>query len=52
MGKLELGADLTDAQTADIVSFLGSLTGRVPDALLTAPILPSTQGFDSPSPNR
>jgi cytochrome c peroxidase len=40
MGKLQLGRDLTDADVADIVAFLGSLTGEVPEQFASAPSLP------------
>jgi cytochrome c peroxidase len=40
MAKLQLGRDLNDADTADIVAFLGSLTGDVPASFATAPVLP------------
>jgi cytochrome c peroxidase len=30
MGKTQLGASLSDADTASIAAFLGSLTGSVP----------------------
>jgi cytochrome c peroxidase len=36
MGKAQLGKTLTDAETADIVAFLGALTGPVP-AIYTPP---------------
>ena len=40
MAKLQLGRDLTDADVADIVAFLNTLTGEVPDIYAIAPILP------------
>ena len=40
MGLLQLGKKLTDAQIASIVSFLGSLTGPLPDGFASAPALP------------
>lgn len=42
MGKTQLDADLTDAQVADIVAFLNSLTGEFPRQ--TMPMLPHTPG--------
>ena len=41
MGKLQLGRDLTDADIADIVAFLGSLTGDVPVQFASVPSLPA-----------
>ncbi len=40
MGKLQLNKDITDAQAAEIVTFLKSLTGEVPEKYQTAPELP------------
>ncbi len=40
MGKLQLGRDLADADVADIVAFLESLTGEVPAAFAAVPSLP------------
>lgn len=40
MGRLQLGKDLTDQERSDIVAFLGSLTGRMPESFVSAPILP------------
>lgn len=42
MARTQLGKDLTDAQTADLVAFLGALTGEFPE--ITMPRLPSTPG--------
>lgn len=42
MGKTQLDADLTDAQVADIVAFLNSLTGEFPKIVM--PRLPETAG--------
>jgi len=42
MAKTQLGKDLTDAQVADIVAFLGSLTGTFPKQEM--PRLPSLEG--------
>jgi len=50
MGKHQIGIDLSDTQVADIVAFLGALTGRV-DAQYTAkPALPAS-GPDTPAPD-
>jgi len=40
MGKLQLGKDLTKEQVRDIVAFLKSLTGKMPENARTPPILP------------
>jgi cytochrome c peroxidase len=40
MAKLQLGLDLPDADVADIVAFLGSLTGEVPKHFADVPSLP------------
>jgi len=40
MGKLQLGRDLGDADVADIVAFLESLTGEVPAQFAAVPSLP------------
>jgi cytochrome c peroxidase len=41
MAKIQLAKDLTPEQADDVVSFLTALTGRIPDAALTVPVLPS-----------
>ena len=41
MARIQLGAKLEDKDVDDIVSFLASLTGPVPQDLATAPILPA-----------
>jgi cytochrome c peroxidase len=41
MAKIQLGKDLTQEQAGDIAAFLSSLTGRIPEAALTVPVLPS-----------
>jgi cytochrome c peroxidase len=46
MAKVQLGRALSDQDTADIVAFLGSLTGKLPQRFVDAPILPAS-GFDS-----
>jgi cytochrome c peroxidase len=45
MAKVQLGRALSDQDTADIVAFLGSLTGKQPQRFVDAPILPAS-GFD------
>ena len=45
MAKVQLGRALSDQDTADIVAFLGSLTGKLPQGFVDAPILPAS-GFD------
>ena len=41
MAKIQLAKDLTKEQTGEIVAFLKSLTGTIPEAALKVPILPS-----------
>ena len=41
MAKVQLGKTLSDQQTNEIVAFLGSLTGKVPQNFATAPVLPA-----------
>jgi len=43
MGRIQLGKDLTKSQLEDIVSFLKSLTGRVPEDAFRVPLLPSAE---------
>jgi cytochrome c peroxidase len=40
IAKLQLNKDLTDQEVQDIVTFLKSLTGTVPENLAKAPALP------------
>jgi cytochrome c peroxidase len=40
MAKIQLGKDLDQTVADDIVAFLGSLTGKVPDDMLRVPLLP------------
>jgi len=40
MAQLQLGKTLTDAQASDIVAFLKSLTGQIPEESLKVPVLP------------
>jgi cytochrome c peroxidase len=48
MAKVQLGQDLAERDIADIVAFLGSLTGQLPDDFRNAPVLPPS-AFDSAS---
>jgi cytochrome c peroxidase len=41
MGKIQLGKDLPKEQVEDIVAFLHALTGKIPQDVLTVPVLPS-----------
>jgi cytochrome c peroxidase len=41
MAKVQLGATLGDNEVRDIVAFLGSLTGALPENFATAPVLPA-----------
>jgi cytochrome c peroxidase len=41
MARIQLAKDLTQEQAGDIAAFLASLTGRIPDAALKAPVLPA-----------
>jgi cytochrome c peroxidase len=43
MGKIQLGRDLTQPQIEDIVTFLKSLTGKIPEDALKVPLLPSVE---------
>jgi cytochrome c peroxidase len=43
MAKIQLAKDLTKEQAADIVAFLSSLTGKIPEAVLKVPVLPSAE---------
>jgi cytochrome c peroxidase len=40
MGKIQLGKDLPKEQVQDIVAFLHALTGKIPDDVMTVPVLP------------
>ena len=42
MGKIQLGKDLNKSQVEEIVTFLKSLTGKIPEDALKVPLLPST----------
>lgn len=41
MAKVQLAKDLTREQIGDIAAFLKSLTGKIPDAMIAVPVLPS-----------
>jgi len=43
MAKIQLAKDLTKEQVGDIAAFLSSLTGKIPEAALRVPILPSAE---------
>jgi cytochrome c peroxidase len=43
MGKIQLGRDLTKSQVEDILLFLRSLTGSIPDDTFRIPLLPSME---------
>jgi cytochrome c peroxidase len=45
MAKVQLGQTLDEKETADIVAFLGSLTGKLPEGFAEPPVLPAS-GFD------
>jgi cytochrome c peroxidase len=42
MGKIQLGKDLSKARVEEVVTFLKSLTGKIPEDALKVPLLPST----------
>jgi cytochrome c peroxidase len=42
MGKIQLGKELNKSQVEEIVTFLKSLTGKIPEEALGVPLLPST----------
>ena len=41
MGKIQVGRDLNKSQVEEIVTFLKSLTGKIPEDALKVPLLPS-----------
>ncbi len=41
MAKVQLAKDLTKEQIGDIEAFFTSLTGKIPDAMIEVPVLPS-----------
>jgi len=43
MGKIQLGKDLGKTQVEDVVTFLKSLTGKIPEDALRVPLLPSKE---------
>jgi cytochrome c peroxidase len=43
MGKIQLGRNLTRSQIEDILSFLRSLSGSIPEDAFRVPLLPSTE---------
>jgi cytochrome c peroxidase len=43
MAKIQLAKDLTKEQAADIVAFLSSMTGKIPEEALRVPILPAEE---------
>jgi cytochrome c peroxidase len=43
MGKIQLGKDLNKAQVEEVVAFLKSLTGKIPEDALKVPLLPSME---------
>jgi cytochrome c peroxidase len=43
MGKIQLGKDLSKSQVEEIVAFLKSLTGKIPEDALKVPLLPSME---------
>jgi cytochrome c peroxidase len=49
MARVQLGKTLSDQETAAIVTFLKSLTGKLPEDFATAPLLPPA-GFDAQAP--
>ena len=50
MGRIQLGRTLTDEQIGQIVAFLESLTGKLPERFATAPVLPAGSFQDSKKP--
>ena len=49
MGKVQLDKDLAEAQINDLVAFLNSLTGELPEEFATEPVL-APQAFSPASP--
>jgi cytochrome c peroxidase len=43
MAQLQLGETLSDAQAGDIIAFLNSLTGQIPEEALKVPVLPAVE---------
>ena len=50
MAKVQLDAELSGSAVDEIVTFLGSLSGPIPEGLERAPVLP-TGGFGIPTPS-
>ena len=48
MAKLQLGRDLSDEDVADIVAFLDTLTGSVPEQFAVLPTLPTAPFVEDP----
>jgi len=48
MGRVQLGVTLSDTEIAEVVAFLGTLTGPLPETFSTAPILPVDSKRDRP----
>ncbi len=48
MAKVQLGKDLAQQDVANIVAFLGSLTGQLPDNFREVPVLPPS-AFEAPN---
>lgn len=49
MARYQLGRELTETQTEDIVAFLNALTGEIPTDFITVPEFPPS-GPDTPGP--
>jgi cytochrome c peroxidase len=41
MAKVQLARDLSAGQVEDIMAFLRSLTGKMPESIMKAPVLPA-----------
>ncbi len=50
VGRVQLGRALTDEQIAQIVVFLESLTGELPESFARAPVLPAAAFESSKAP--
>ena len=50
MAQTQLGKDLSQEQTDEIVAFLHSLTGKIPDNMRTLPLLPPSDN-NTPKPD-
>lgn len=50
MSKTQMGKDLSDQETQEIISFLNTLTGELPIEARTLPTLPASQA-DTPRPS-